>query len=363
MLVVLIAGIAASAVLDLSAHGVSTIGGVPSGLPALEWPGLGGGDFAQLAPAAMGIFLVAFADTLLTARSFAGASGEHVNAGSELTAMGVANIAAGVSQAFPVSASGSRTAVNASAGSRTQVAGLVAAGTIALILLFLTEPIQYLPNACLGAVIFVAAAGLVKIAAWRSLANISFVELGIALVAAAGVVLVGVLEALVLAVLLTILDVVRRSARPHDAVLGWVERLGRYANVDVHPSATTTPGVVVYRLDDRLFFANADYVSGRVREAIAAARSPVRWLVFDAEAISDIDATGSESLVTLVRDLRRDGVTLLLARLKGPASDMLDEAGAMVVIGPEHVHPTVRSAVEAAQRADALRNDQERPGT
>ena len=173
-----------------------------------------------------------------------------------------------------MSASNSRTAVNASAGSRTQVAGLVAAATIALVLLFLTEPIKYLPSACLGAVIFVAAAGLLKGAEWRGLGRVSPVELAIGLVAAAGVVLWGVLEALVLAVMLTFIDVVRRSARPHDAVLGWVERLGRYGDVQTHPSAETTPGVVVYRLDDRLFFANAHYVTGRVREAIAAAPRP-----------------------------------------------------------------------------------------
>ena len=293
MLVVVVGGIAASAALDLSAHGVSTIGPVPSGLPALDWPGLGGGDFTELAAAGAGIFLVAFADTLLIARSFAGAAGQHVNSGNELTAMGVANLAAGITQAFPVAASGSRTAVNASVGSRTQVAGLVAAGTIALILLFLTEPLKYLPSACLGAVIFVAAAGLVKGAEWRALGRISPVELAIALVAAVGVVLWGVLEALVLAVLLTFIDVVRRSARPHDAVLGWVEHLGRYADVQLHPGAETTPGVVVYRLDDRLFFANAHYMTGRVHEAIAAAPPPVRWLVFDAEAIATIDATGA----------------------------------------------------------------------
>ena len=353
MLVVVVGGIAASAALDLSAHGVSTIGPVPSGLPALEWPGLGGGDFGDLALAGAGIFLVAFADTLLIARSFAGAAGQHVNSGNELTAMGVANLAAGITQAYPVAASGSRTAVNASAGSRTQVAGLVAAGTIALILLFLTEPIKYLPSACLGAVIFVAAAGLVKGAEWRALRRISPVELAIALVAAVGVVLWGVLEALVLAVLLTFIDVVRRSARPHDAVLGWVEHLGRYADVQLHPSAETTPGVVVYRLDDRLFFANAHYVTGRVHEAIAAAAAPVRWLVFDAEAIATIDATGSEALVTLVGDLERQGVTLLMTRLKGPAERTLREAGVIDVIGAGNVHPTVRAAVAAARAADA----------
>jgi sulfate permease, SulP family len=140
---------------------------------------------------------------------------------------------------------------------------------------------------------------------------------------------------------------VRRSARPHDAVLGWVERLGRYADVSLHPSARVTPGVVVYRLDDRLFFANARYFKGRVREAIRAAPGPVRWLVLDADAITHADATGLDALLDVTKDLRRDEITLVLARLRTRMEEQLEDAGVLDVIGPGHLYPTVRAAVDA----------------
>jgi MFS superfamily sulfate permease-like transporter len=161
------------------------------------------------------------------------------------------------------------------------------------------------------------------------------------------VIFFGVLEALVVAVGLSMIDTVRRSARPHDAVLGWVERLGRYADVSLHPSARVTPGVLVYRLDDRLFFANARYFKGRVREAIRAAPAPVRWLVLDAEAITHTDATGLEALADVAEDLRRSEITLVVARLRTRMEEQLQAGGVLDVIPREHVYPTVRAAVDA----------------
>ena len=291
-----VAAIAASALLGLAEEGVATVGQIPSGLPSLELPTAPLGDLLALVPAALGIFLVSFSDEILTARSFAGHHGQHVAADTELTAMGAASLAAGVTQGFPIGASGSRTAVNDQMGARTQLAGLLAAAAIAVVLLFLTEPMRYLPKATLGAVIVAAAIGLVDPAAWRALARTSRVEVAIAAVTMVGVVAVGVLEALLVAVALSIVDVARRSATPHDAVLGWVERLGRYADVRLHPRPRLTLGVLVYRLDDRLFFANAGYVKGRIREALHGAPTPVRWPVFDAEALSHVDATGVDAL-------------------------------------------------------------------
>jgi sulfate permease, SulP family len=225
-----------------------------------------------------------------------------------MLAMGAAEAAAGVSGGFAVAASGSRTAVNNAAGVRTQAAGLLAAGVVALVLLFLTGPIADLPKAVLGAVIVSAAVGLVEPAAWRRLWDTDRVELAIAAVTTAGVVAVGVLEAIIFAAGLSIVDVVRRSAQPHDAVLGWVERLGRWADVSVHRSARVVPGVVVYRLDDRLFFANQSYVTARVREAIRGADSPPHDLVVDAEGMTDIDSAGLEALGDLHDGLAQEGV-------------------------------------------------------
>jgi high affinity sulfate transporter 1 len=343
-LLVVVGAIGASWWFDLEDRGVSVVGSVPSGIPDLDIPIPGGGDALLLLPAAVGIFLVSFADEILTARSFAGKHGQHVRAEQEVLAMGAANVAAGLTQGFPVGASGSRTAVNDSMGVRTQLGGLVAAGTILLILLYLTEPISYLPKTVLGAVIISAAIGLVDPKAWQALWNTDRVEVTIAAVTTIGVVSIGVLEALLLAVGLSIVDVVRRSARPHDAVLGWADELGRYADVAVHPSARVTPGVAVYRLDDRLFFANASYVKGRVLEAVRGAPTKTHAVVFDAEAVTHVDDTGLAALEDLVGELRKETIELSVARAKTPLAARLTGGGLAGI----PLYPTVRAAVQAA---------------
>jgi sulfate permease, SulP family len=348
-LVVVVLAITASAALGLAGRGVAVVGEIPPGLPGLEVPKLSFTDTLALLPAALGIFFVSFSDQILTARSFAGRHGQHVRADTELAAMGAANLAAGITQAFPVGASGSRTAVNDQMGGRTQLSGLIGAAAIAVVLLFLTEPMQYLPKATLGAVIVAAAIGLVDRQAWRGLARTSRIEVAIAAVTLAGVVAVGVLEALLVAVALSIVDVARRSATPHDAVLGWVDRQGRYADIRLHPRARVTPGVLVYRLDDRLFFANASYVKGRVREAIHGAPTPVDWLVFDAEGLTHVDATGVDALAGLIRSLREEDITFVFARLKGPMRQNLREAGVLDLVSEAHLYPTVQAAVKAAR--------------
>ena len=350
-LLVVVAAIGLSWALDLQAHGIAVLGPIPAGLPSFVLPSPAWQDVVHLVPAAVGIFLVAFADEILTARSFAGKHNQNVRASQELLALGAANAAAGVTQGFSIGASGSRTAVNDNMGARSQIAGIVAAATVLVILLFLTEPVQYLPKAVLGAVIVSAAIGLVDLNAWRSLAAVDHVEVAIAGVTTGCVVVFGVLQALAVAVGLSVIDTVRRSASPHDAVLGWVDRLGRYADVALHPSATVTPGVVVYRLDDRLFFANARYFKGRVREAIRGARTPVSWLVFDAESVTHADSTGLEALEELTKDLRRDEITLVVARLRTRMQDQFELSGLTETIGPEHFYPTVHAAVQEIVRS------------
>jgi SulP family sulfate permease len=344
-LIVVIAAIVASKALGLDEHGVAIVGEIPPGLPDLRVPSPPWEDVVALAPAAAGLFLVSFADEVLTARSFAGRHGQHIRADQELLAMGVANAAAGVTQGLPVGASGSRTAVNDSMGARSQIAGLLAAGAILLVLLFLTAPIADLPKAVLGAVIITAAIGLIEPAVWRELANTDKVELAIAAVTAAGVIITGVLEAILFAAGLSIVDVVRRSARPHDAVLGWVDSLGRWADVARHDDAKVTPGVVVYRLDDRLFFANASYVKGRVQEALRGAPTVTTALVLDAEAMTHVDSAGLQALEDLAGTLKDDGIALHFARAKHRIADRLAEG-----VNSAHFHGTVRAAVHAAVR-------------
>jgi high affinity sulfate transporter 1 len=351
-LLIVVAAIGLSWAVDFAAHGIAVVGPIPAGLPSFEFPSTAFADVVRLLPAALGIFLVSFADEILTARSFAGKHNQSVRGSQELLAMSAASAAAGFTQGFPIGASGSRTAVNDDMGARSQIAGLFAASAVAVILLFLTEPVQYLPKAVLGAVIVFAAIGLVEPQAWRALAAIDPVEVAIAAVTTACVIFFGVLEALVVAVGLSMIDTVRRSAHPHDAVLGWVERLGRYADISLHSSARVTPGVVVYRLDDRLFFANARYFKGRVREAIRAAPGSVRWLVLDADAITHVDATGLDTLLDVTEDLRRNEITLVLARLRTRLEEQLADGGVLEAIGAEHLYPTVRAAVDGYASRD-----------
>jgi sulfate permease, SulP family len=344
-LIVVVGGIAFSAATDLAGAGVAVVGDIPAGLPSFDWPGVGLGRALELLPAALGIFAVAYADGILTARSFAGRHGQNVDADQELLAIGAANLAAGVTQGFPVGASGSRTAVNDQIGGHTQVVGLIAAGVIAIVLLLLTAPVEKLPTACLGAVIVSAAIGLIEPEAWRALARAGRSQVVIAAVTLIGVVAVGVLESLIVAVSLSILDVVMRSAKPHDAVLGYVQRLDRWADVSLHPRAQVTPGVVVYRLDDRLMFANAGYFKGRVTEAVAGAPTETEYLVFDAEALTDIDASGVEAVEQLTDILEREGITFVVARIKGPVRQQFDDTQLTARLGADHLFPTVARAV------------------
>ncbi|MFO7591637.1 MAG: SulP family inorganic anion transporter [Acidimicrobiia bacterium] len=346
-LIVVVGAIMASAVLDLEGEGVAVVGNIPSGLPGVSLPNVSIGKVIDLLPVAVAIFAVGFADHVLTARSFAGRHDQHVDANQELLAFGAANLTAGVSQGFPVGASGSRTAVNDQMGARTQLVGVVSAAVVLIVLLFLTAPFEILPKAALGAVIVGAAIGLIEPAAWRALMQTGRSQVMIAVVTFAGVIIFGVLEALLVAVALSIIDVVARSAKPHDSVLGYVDRLERYANVTFHPSARMTPGVLVYRLDDRLFFANSRHFKARVREAIAGAGAPVQWFVFDAEGVTDIDASGAEALEQTVGTLAEQGITFVVARAKHDLRTRLDTTGLTARIGTDHIFPTVDAAVEA----------------
>jgi SulP family sulfate permease len=348
-LVVVIGSILVSRAIDLAAYGVAVVGTVPAGLPHFTIPTPPLTDVLDVVPAAAGLALVCFADGVLTARAFAGKHRQHVRVEQEVIALGVANAAAGLTQGIPIGVSGSRTAVNDDMRVRSQLAGLVAAAAVVLVLLFLTDPIAYLPKAVLASVIVVAALSLVDVDAWRGLETTDHVELAIAAVTTVLVVLTGLLTALLFAVGLSIIDAVRRSARPHDAVLGWVEKLDRYADVSLHPTARVTPGVLVYRLDDRLFFANAGYFAGRVREALRGVHTETRFVVLDAEGTTHVDVTGIEALATLIGDLRLNGVEVYLARLTHLTEESLAAGGIIELLGPGHVFGSVSSAVDACK--------------
>ena len=356
-LVLVVLGIAVSWALDLASQGVAVTGEVPSGLPSIQVPDVSTSDLATLAAAAVAVFLVAFSDSILTSRSFAARHQETVDANQELLAFGVVQLAAGVSQGIPVGTSGSRTAVNDDMGASSQVSGFAAAGTIAVILLFLTGPIQYLPSAVLGAVIVYAAAKLIDPAQWRDLARSSRVEVVIAAITVACVVMVGVLQAIIVAVVLSVADIIRRAARPSDSVLGWSAEDDRYVDVVEHPQAGVTAGVVVYRIQDRLFFANAHFFKRRLWAAVDGAPKPVRHLVLDASFISDIDASAEVALREVIDGLRERNIELHVARATVELRDRLAAVGLDTVIGADHFHGTVTAAVDACREGTGTAAD------
>jgi high affinity sulfate transporter 1 len=348
-LIVVVIAIAVSYVMDLEERGVAVLDAIPSGMPSLQLPEVAAGDLVELLPIALGVFVVSFADSILTARSYAGRHNQHVDANQELFALGAANLTAGITTGFSPSASGSRTAVNDQLGARTQIAGMMSVLFVVVVLLFLTEPMAYLPSSVLAALIVSAAIGIVDVDAWRSLATAGRVSAVIAVITAVGVIAIGILPSLALAVVLSVVEIVARGSRPHDAVLGWVPRLARYADVRFHTDAEVEPGVLVYRLDDRLFFANVGYVVGRINEAIAGSPTEVRFVVFDAERVPDIDPTAIEALERLVGALGGRGIQLVLARSSRGVEEQLARTGIVDLIGAEHVHPTVRAAVAACR--------------
>lgn len=351
LLVLTVVSIALSGWLDLAGRGVTVVGDIPAGLPSLSWPAVGVQDVLVMLPAAVGIAVVGFSDAILLARSLA-RRGEAVDADQELLALAGLNAAAGVTGSFPVGASGSRSAVNVRLGGQTQVVGLAQAGAVLLVLLLLTPALALMPKAVLAAVIIYAALSLVDVSEWVALARCSRGELLIAGVTVLGMLTVGMLPALGLAVLLSLLDVVRRSAEPRDAILGWSARHGRFVDIEPRHDALLVPGVVVYRLDDRLFFANARYFAARVEQAVNGSPTPVRAFVFDAEAVSHLDATSAATIESVIDALAEQGITFVIARARAVVREQLDRFGLDQRIPPERRFATVRAAVEATTGVD-----------
>ena len=346
-LIVVVVGIAAAWGWDLAADGVALVGPVPAGLPPLEIPAVGLADVQSLVVPAIGIFLVSFSDGILISRAMAAKNHETVDANQELFAFGTANISAGLTAGMPIGASGSRTAVNDSMRVTSQVGGLVNALAVALILLFLTEPIQYLPTAVLASIIIVASVGIIEASAWLTLRRSSRAEVVIAVVTMVLVLSVGVLQALFVAVFLSMADVVRRVANPHDAVQGFVPSIDRFGNVDSHPDAEVIHGIVIYRLDDRIFFANCQRVNARIWSAISAAPKPVRWLVFDVAGVPDTDSAAQAALLDLKRGLDTAGIGLVFAMMRQTLRVDLEEGQVLDQIGEGNLFETVEAAVIA----------------
>jgi high affinity sulfate transporter 1 len=343
LIVVVLAAIAVSA-FDLESHGVDTVGVLPQGFPPFTLPSVGWNDVPPLFVGALAIAVVALADTMSTASAFAARRGDQVRGNQEMIGIGAANIAAGFFQGFPVSTSGSRTAVAEQAGSRSQVTGVVGAAVITVVLVFATSLMQYVPQPTLGAIVIAAALSLADIAGTRRLWRQRRTEFALSMIALLAVALLGVLPGILVAVGLSILNVFRRTWWPHRAELGRVEGIAGLHDTERHPDAELLPGLVVYRFDAPLIFANARTFGDSLR-AIAEKHPDLRWLIVAAEPITDVDTTASDMLHELDLWLNARGVSLVFAEMKGPVREKIERYELTRTIDPAHFFRTLDEAV------------------
>jgi high affinity sulfate transporter 1 len=326
--------------------GIEVVGALPRGLPTFTLPMVSLADLRALLSGALAIALVAFADTSVLSRTFALRGGYSVDQNQELVALGAANIAAGLFQGIPVSSSSSRTPVAESAGAKTQLTGVVGALSIALLLVFAPNLLQSLPQSALGAVVIASCIALVDVRSFARLYRMRRSEFALALTAFLGVAFIGVIEGVFLAVALALAAFVWRAWRPYDAVLGRVKGLRGYHDISRYPQARLVPGLVLFRWDAPLFFANAETFREHVLQAVANAPTPTRRVVVAAEPVTDIDITASDALIMLHSDLTAAGIELYFAEMKDPVKDELIAYGIFDAFGDGHFYPTVGHAVD-----------------
>lgn len=334
---------------------MEVVGDIPTGLPELAFPSLGGGVWAGLFGGAIGIVLVAYAETIAAARKYASKHGDTIDPDQEFIGLGAANIGAGLFQGFTVDGSLSKTAAADEAGQRTQVANLVNAVFVLLTILFLAALFENLAEATLGAVVIHAVWHLaVNPALWRRLWNLRRIEFALAAVCALGVMIVDVLPGLILAVSLSLLALVYRASRPRTAVLGLPPGVepedARMRDVSQHPTDRTIPGLIVYRFDAELFFANANTFTSEIQELVRKAEAPVSMVLVDAEAITDIDLTAAEGVAELHAKLADDGVTLAFSRLRSHVREQMAKTGLLDLIGEGRLYETTTAGVQAFER-------------
>jgi sulfate permease, SulP family len=327
--------------------GIKLVGDVPRGLPPFSIPSFTEVDVWQLAPAALGVAIVGYSDNVLTGRAFGARHREQIDSNQEFLALGAVNIGAGLVQGFPISSSGSRTVIADTMGARTQLHSLVSLVLVIATLLWLGPLIAAFPLAALGAVVVYAALRLVDIAELRRFAAFRRSELVLALSTTAAVLLFGVLPGIGVAIALSVLDLLRRIVHPHDGVLGYVPGIPGMHDIDDHPRSVQVPGLVVYRYDSPLFFANSDDFLTRARRAVTDAQghAPVEWLLLNAEAISEIDLTAIDALEELRRGLGEDGVVFAMARVKQDLRTSLEAGGLVEAVGEDLIFPTLPAAV------------------
>ncbi|MHB8891154.1 MAG: SulP family inorganic anion transporter [Candidatus Limnocylindrales bacterium] len=341
---------AAVLVLGLEGQGVAVVGPVPGGLPTPTLPLLSFPDIAALIGSAAAIAFVAYSDVALTGRAFAVRTGEEIDANREFLALGAANVAAGLTGGFALSASGSRTAIIDAMHARSQVAGLVAAAAVVIVVVLAPGLIALIPRAALAGIVIYAALRLIDVAGLRRLARFRSTEIGLAVAALVGVLAFGVLAGILVAIGLSVADLFARVARPPASILGRVPGLAGLHDIDDYPDAVQVPGLLVFRYDAPLCFANAQDFRSHVLAAVDAQPEPVAWLLLNAEAIVELDTTAVDALRQLAHDLAKRHVVFAMARVKQDLRRQLVRGELLDIIDEERFYPTLPVAVEAFER-------------
>lgn len=346
---ILIAVVGATAVvgaLDLGArYGVKVLGPLPQGLPGFAVPLIGYADLVPVLVGGCAIALVSFADTSVLSRAYAARLGTRVDPNQEMVGLGAANLATGFFQGFPISSSGSRTPVAEAAGARTQLTSIVGALAITFLLLVAPNLLQHLPTAALAAVVIAAAIGLIEVTDVKRIYRIQQWEFWLSMICFVGVAVLGVIPGIGLAIAVAIAEFLWDGWRPHSAVLGRVHGVKGYHDITRYPDARQIPGLVLFRWDAPLFFANAEFFSERVRAAMAKSPTPVRWLVVAAEPVTSVDVTAGDTLAELDEALHAKGIELCFAELKDPVKDKLKKFGLLAQLGEDNFFPTIGAAV------------------
>jgi MFS superfamily sulfate permease-like transporter len=335
-------------VLDLAARaGVKVLGPLPQGLPSFAIPWITSADIVPVLIGGGAVALVSFADTSVLSRVYAARTRTYVDPNQEMVGLGIANLAAGLFQGFAISSSSSRTPVAEAAGARTQLTGVVGALAVALLLLVAPNLLQDLPNSALAAVVIASAIGLIEITDLRRIYRIQRWEFWLSIVCTVGVAVLGAIEGIGLAILIAVIEFLWDGWRPYSAVLGRARGVRGFHDIKRYPDARLIPGLVIFRWDASLFFANAELFHERVLDAVAASPTPVRWLVLAAEPVTSVDVTSADMLAELDDTLKAAGIELRLAEMKDPVKDKLKRFGLFERFGEAAFYPTLNAAVSA----------------
>jgi len=347
ILIAVIGATAISGIFDLESRAdIAVLGQLPEGLPAFAIPWITSADVVPILIGGCAVAVVSFADTSVLSRAYAARLGVKVDPNQEMVGLGAANLAAGFFQGFPISSSSSRTPVAEAAGARTQLTGVIGALAVALLVVMAPNLLRHLPNAALAAVVIASAIGLFEIADLTRIYRIQRWEFWLSIVCLAGVAVFGAIPGIGLAIVIAVIEFLWDGWRPHSAVLGRAEGVRGYHDITRYPTARQLPGLVLFRWDAPLFFANAELFKQRVLDAVGNARTKARWVVVTAEPVTSVDVTAADTLAELQSALNEAGVELCFAELKDPVKDKLKRFGLFTQIGESRFFPTINAAVE-----------------